>query len=99
MACAVFGCKYQKGQTVSLHILPTDPKLRSKWVQFLGNDPAKLPPKTLVCSRHFPESCYKNFTMNKMGFARKLILKAKAVPSIYNGDTARFKHQNHDTLQ
>ncbi|KAG1949336.1 hypothetical protein F2P79_011370 [Pimephales promelas] len=86
--CSVVGCKAQKGQMVSLHVLPNDQKLRSKWVQFIGNNwnvPAKLPSRIYVCSRHFPENCFENFIMTKLGFASKLILKPNAVPSIYSG--------------
>lgn len=86
--CSVVGCKAQKGQMVSLHVLPNDPKLRSKWVQFIGNNcnvPAKLPSRIYVCSRHFPENCFENFIMTKLGFASKLILKPNAIPSIYSG--------------
>lgn len=93
--CSVVGCKAQKGQMVSLHILPNDQKLRSKWVQFIGNNcnvPAKLPSRTYVCSRHFPENCFENFIMTKLGFASKLILKPNAIPSIFSGDTASTNH-------
>ncbi|XP_067287358.1 uncharacterized protein [Pseudorasbora parva] len=86
--CSVVGCKAQKGQMVSLHVLPNDQKLRSKWVQFIGNNcnvRAKLPSRIYVCSRHFPENCFENFIMTKLGFASKLILKLNAVPSIYSG--------------
>lgn len=99
--CSVVGCKAQKGQMVSLHILPNDQKLRSKWVQFIGNNvncnvPAKLPSRTYVCSRHFPENCFENFIMTKLGFASKLILKPNAIPSIYSGETASA-NQHADT--
>lgn len=97
--CSVVGCKAQKGQMVSLHILPNDQKLRSKWLQFIGNNcnvPAKLPSRTYVCSRHFPENCFENFIMTKLGFASKLILKPNAIPSIYSGDTASTNHRAED---
>ncbi|XP_048029533.1 uncharacterized protein LOC125257118 isoform X1 [Megalobrama amblycephala] len=97
--CSVVGCKAQKGQMVSLHILPNDQKLRSKWVQFIGNNcnvPAKLPSRTYVCSRHFPENCFENFIMTKLGFASKLILKPNAIPSIYSEDTASTNHRAED---
>ncbi|XP_069022877.1 uncharacterized protein [Embiotoca jacksoni] len=89
--CSVFGCKVGKGESVSLHVLPKDPRLREKWVQFIWKNrsvPAKLPDKTRVCSSHFPEHYFENFTQKQMGFATKLILKPEAVPCVYPGDTA-----------
>ncbi|KAL6490874.1 hypothetical protein MHYP_G00012190 [Metynnis hypsauchen] len=88
--CFVFGCRV-KGENVSFHMLPKDLKIREKWVQFIWKNrtvPAKLPEKARVCSSHFPEDCFVNFTQKQMGFATKLILKLDAVPSICAGDTA-----------
>lgn len=90
-ACFVFGCKAKRDDTVSFHLLPNDLKVREKWVQFIWKDrnvPVPLPEKALVCSSHFPEYCFENFTRKKMGFASRLLLKPDAVPSIYPGDTA-----------
>ncbi|XP_078028004.1 uncharacterized protein LOC144464520 [Epinephelus lanceolatus] len=89
--CFVFGCNAAKEDIVSVHVLPKDLQLREKWVQFIWknrNVPDKLPEKTRICSSHFPEHCFENFTQKQMGFATKLVLKPDAVPSIYPGDTA-----------
>ncbi|XP_042345621.1 uncharacterized protein LOC121945487 [Plectropomus leopardus] len=89
--CFVLGCNAAKGELVSVHVLPKDLQIREKWVQFIWKNrsvPDKLPEKTRICSSHFPEHCFENFTQKQMGFATKLVLKPDAVPSIYPGDTA-----------
>uniref|UniRef100_A0A3Q3XLR3 THAP domain-containing protein 1 n=1 Tax=Mola mola TaxID=94237 RepID=A0A3Q3XLR3_MOLML len=88
-SCSVFGCKSTKSDTVSLHVLPKDPGTRAKWIQFIWRAravPAKIPDKIRVCSHHFSDDSFVNFTQKLMGFASKLILNPYAVPSFYLGD-------------
>lgn len=91
--CAVFGCKLEPG--ASLHYLPRNPVLKQKWMDFIYRHRFSRPSNTMgirICCAHFSNDCFVNFFQRSMGFAKKLILKPGAVPSIYPGNSTGPKH-------
>ena len=77
--CAVPG----SGQTKCLNMLPNDPDIREKWMQFIFcGRPSHGSVNLSVCSLHFKDDCFENKSQYDAGFARKLLLKDQAVPTI-----------------
>ncbi|XP_067301001.1 uncharacterized protein [Pseudorasbora parva] len=77
--CAISGC----GRTQSLHKLPSDPKTRNVWLNFIYNEvPADVAKTLHVCSLHFTADSFENKSQVETGFADHLRLKQNAVPSI-----------------
>ncbi len=91
--CAVLGCKPEPG--ASIHYLPRNPALKQAWMDFIYRHRLSRPSNTVgirVCGAHFSKDCFVNFFQRSMGFAKKLILKPDAVPSIYPGNPTWLKH-------
>ncbi|XP_037613425.1 uncharacterized protein LOC119480876 [Sebastes umbrosus] len=89
--CAVLGCKPEPGS--SIHYLPRNPVLKQLWMDFIYRH--SRPANTVViriCGAHFSSDCFVNFCQRSMGFAKKLILKPDAVPSIYPGSHPGLQH-------
>lgn len=90
--CAVLGCKPEPG--ASIHYLPRDPLLKQIWMDFIYRQRFR-PSNTVkirICGAHFSNDCFVNLFQRSMGFAKKLVLKADAVPSIYPGSPTGLKH-------
>jgi hypothetical protein len=84
--CAVPGC----GQTKPLNKLPKDPDVREKWMQFIFcGRPSHGSVNLSVCSVHFKDDCFENKSQYDAGFARKLLLKDKSVPTILGTTTTQ----------
>lgn len=91
--CAVFGCR--PDPRASIHYLPRNPVLKQKWLDFIYRHRLSRPSNPVgirICGSHFTNDCFVNFFQRSMGFAKKLILKADAVPSIYPGYPTGFQH-------
>ncbi|KAM7370076.1 hypothetical protein PAMP_011360 [Pampus punctatissimus] len=91
--CAVFGCR--PDPRASIHYLPRNPVLKQKWLDFIYRYRLSRPSNPVgirICGSHFTNDCFVNFFQRSMGFAKKLILKADAVPSIYPGYPTWFQH-------
>ncbi|XP_051977390.1 DNA-directed RNA polymerases I, II, and III subunit RPABC1 isoform X1 [Xyrauchen texanus] len=73
--CAVPGC----GQTKPLNKLPKDPDVREKWMQFIFYGRPS----------HFKDDCFENKSQYDAGFARRLLLKDKSVPTILGTTTTQ----------
>lgn len=85
--CAMLGCKPEPG--ASTHNLPKDPELKQKWMDFIYRNRLSRPSNPVgirICGAHFSNDCFVNFFQRSMGFAKKLILKTNALPSIYPGN-------------
>lgn len=85
---------------VSLHSLPPDNKhdssRRKLWIKFVQRKRVWTPPKNskapvLICSAHFTNDSFINYTKFQMGYSKMLKLKRTAVPTIYEPDPT------HDT--
>ncbi|XP_051993513.1 activating transcription factor 7-interacting protein 1 isoform X3 [Xyrauchen texanus] len=88
--CAVPGC----GQTKPLNKLPKDPDVREKWMQFIFcGRPSHGSVNLSVCSVHFKDDCFENKSQYDAGFARKLLLKDKSVPTILGTTTTQTDSQ------
>ncbi|XP_050964151.1 uncharacterized protein LOC127164327 [Labeo rohita] len=82
--CAVPGC----GKTTSLNTLPKDPDVKEKWIQFIfSKRPSHFSVNAHVCSVHFTDDCFENKLQYDAGFARTLLLKNQAVPTILDPTT------------
>ena len=55
--------------------------------------PDRIPENTRVCSGHFDDSCFENLLAKQQGFAKKLFLKANAVPTIHPEDMPSTSQQ------
>lgn len=77
--CGIPGCE----RKTSLHRLPKDPDDRNKWIQFIFKEcPSHVSTDLRVCSLHFTIDCFKNKSQHDAGFAQKLLLKERAVPTV-----------------
>ena len=62
--CSVYGCKSGYVDGTPTHGLPTDPRLKDKWLQLITRAspsyyPAIIPSVTTrICSHHFSPTCY-----------------------------------------
>ncbi|XP_041946892.1 uncharacterized protein LOC121707979 isoform X2 [Alosa sapidissima] len=78
--CSVPGCT-EKGEVC--HSLPKDPKTRQAWIMFVYQKiPAKFDAQLFICSKHFTEDSFQNLGQFKAGFAKLLLLKRGAVPTV-----------------
>ncbi|KAI1902673.1 hypothetical protein AGOR_G00018430 [Albula goreensis] len=94
VSCAVDGCKaVQK----SLHSLPKDGNLRNAWLEFIFNHkvPLHVSPHLCVCSAHFSSDCMENQARYAAGFAKKLILRPGAIPTIWDPTTVKIEQCNY----
>ena len=78
-SCAIFGCinKFMKGGSISLHLFPKDPNLRSYWTQACRRQDWIPTKSSVVCSDHFHKNDYE---VMKPG-QKKPKLKPGAIPS------------------
>ncbi|XP_065806081.1 uncharacterized protein [Labrus bergylta] len=91
-------CFFKCDSNSSLHGLPSSASLRNMWLSFMFRTvPQQYSPNIFLCSRHFIEDCFANWTKFKLGFAKKLILKEGAVPSLFGHDGS--SHSQPSTLQ
>ena len=95
-ACVVGGCSNEPSSKVSLHRYPANARRCMRWDRFVrqtlrdfrcGNK------RTVVCSEHFCKDDFKNAQAHRLGFAKHLRLKSKAVPSI-KPDAVRVMARN-----
>ncbi|KAG5265320.1 hypothetical protein AALO_G00240960 [Alosa alosa] len=78
--CSVPGCT-EKGEVC--HSLPKDPRTRQAWIMFVYQKiPAKFDAQLFICSKHFPLDSFQNLGQFKAGFAKLLLLKRGAVPTV-----------------
>ena len=70
---------------VSLQRWPTDGAAASVWRHFVDTKRSQWKPsrESTLCSVHFELSCFTNYTEFTLGNARRLLLKAGAVPTIH----------------
>lgn len=85
----IAGCKKEN---VSLHCLPKDGKIRQAWLDFLGSNGMPTHANSYICSAHFEEECMLNVSQFKMGFAKFILLKPDAVPSILDPTRTRVSN-------
>ncbi|KAM9321784.1 uncharacterized protein KZ484_021857 [Pholidichthys leucotaenia] len=85
--CVVYGCdSVPEEHVVSVFEFPVPGKFRKAWVKFVQktrkhwNDVGRTP---YMCSRHFVDSDFKNKMQCEMKFAKRLLIKKTAIPTIY----------------
>ncbi|KAK0151063.1 hypothetical protein N1851_007809 [Merluccius polli] len=92
--CAVLACSPELG--TSFHHLPKDPVQRQKWLGFIYKYRVHVNNNNMeglrVCSAHFSDDSFQNYMQKAMGFAKKLILKHDAVPTVYPDDAGGSRH-------
>ncbi len=89
--CPVSGC----GKATCLNILPEDPDIREKWIRFIFSERLSHVSVNLhVCSVHFTNDCFENKLQYDAGFARTLLLKDQAVPTILDPTTPPLNISN-----
>ncbi|XP_048870077.1 lethal(3)malignant brain tumor-like protein 2 isoform X4 [Brienomyrus brachyistius] len=84
--CVVGGCRNTHVDGVSVHTWPKNKELGKKWDSFvkLGrfNWVAGTTGVSVICGAHFTAEDFANFSRWKAGFARSLILKPGAFPTV-----------------
>ena len=71
---------------ISLHLFPKDQHLNRQWINFVKtkrSDFSKPSKYSRLCSGHFRQDDYENYTRLRLGFATRGILNPKAVPTIH----------------
>jgi len=84
--CIVYGCNSKS----SLHLFPTNDERRNDWTRFVQRTRANWVGPSVysaVCSLHFTDECFANYSEVKMGFSSRLRLLNSAVPSVYPSGT------------
>lgn len=77
--CSVVGCS----NSVGLHWFPQDIKLKHQWLRVIGlGENCELPPHAGVCKQHFARDSFANILEFELGYARRLLLKSEAVPTL-----------------
>ncbi|XP_070691873.1 uncharacterized protein [Pempheris klunzingeri] len=78
--CIIGGCHETN---ISLHNLPKDRNIRDQWLMFIFSKiPQDFSPKLGVCSAHFSSDCFINQAQFNAGFAKKLLIRDTAVPTL-----------------
>ena len=70
----------------TLHKFPTDPKIRELWIDFVRKvRPCWLGPTqhSYICSEHFENRYFSNYSKFAKGLSTRLLLTADAVPTVY----------------
>ena len=86
--CIAAGCSNVRSDTVSLFRFPKDPALRQRWTKQVKRTRAnwKGPSdSSVLCSKHFTESCFEPITGIGATFGLKMRpkLKPDAVPTVF----------------
>ena len=80
--CAVFGCGNTNSDNVSVFKCPD--KVKRSWARFIKRTRAKWSSNNIhICSSHFTQDQFQNWTAVEFGFHSKLLIKKDAVPTIY----------------
>nr|XP_055038838.1 uncharacterized protein LOC129426495 isoform X3 [Misgurnus anguillicaudatus] len=78
--CYVPGCA---GNVCTFHTLPMERQCQQAWLMFIYNKiPRHFNSKLLVCSAHFTIDSFSNLGQYQAGFAKRLTLKKRAIPTI-----------------
>ena len=83
--CVVFGCSSTPSERVSLHKCPSDKHRRQIWARFVRRTCAhwNLEESVFICSKHFCDGDFVSKLKFDMGYAKGLVLKETAIPTIY----------------
>ena len=83
--CVVVGCSNTPSERVSLHKFPSDKHRRQIWARFVRRTRARwnLEESVFICSKHFCDDDFVNKLKFDMGYAKGLVLKETAIPTIY----------------
>ena len=83
--CVVFGCSNTPSERVSLHKFSSDKHRRQIWARFVRGTHASwnLEESVFICSKHFCDDDFVNKLKFDMGYAKGLVLKETAIPTIY----------------
>lgn len=77
--CSVVGCS----SSVGLHWFPQDTKIKHQWLRVIGlGENTELPAHAGVCKQHFARDSFANILEFELGFAKRLLLKSEAVPTL-----------------
>ncbi len=69
---------------ITLHVLPKDKYVNSQWLQLIFTvTPQQYNSNLLLCPCHFTDDCFSNLAEFNMGFAKCLLTKDKAVPTLF----------------
>lgn len=74
----VFECEGKK----SLFRFPKNAELRQQWMQFVFPGQKRSYENVYVCYQHFADDCFTNKAQFEAGFANRLQLDDRAVPTI-----------------
>lgn len=100
--CVVGGCRNTHVDGVSVHTWPKNKELGKKWDSFvkLGrfNWVAGTTGVSVICGAHFTAEDFANFSRWKAGFARSLILKPGAFPTINVTPNAVYSNRKKYTF-
>jgi len=84
--CVVNGCgSYPVPFQISLFKFPGDIYLRARWINFVKHtkEDWNITTTSKICSKHFQTTDFINHQQFSLGYAKLLILKHDAIPSIY----------------
>ncbi|XP_024125819.1 zinc finger and SCAN domain-containing protein 21 isoform X2 [Oryzias melastigma] len=74
----LFGCERYR----CLFSFPKDEPSHRKWLEFLIGNTRQTSQQLFVCDGHFTDDCFDNLGMYQSGLAKRLLLKAGAIPTI-----------------
>ena len=78
--CSVPGCT---GNADTFYSLPKEPNTRRAWLMFVYEKiPVKFDTQLFICSNHFTKDSFEKLGLYKSGFAKLLLLKRGAVPTV-----------------
>lgn len=82
--CIILGCSFSLGDKGTLFSFPKDEFVRDKWAHFvrLYNSSWVFQTTDRICSQHFVQCDFSNWSQFHMGFAQKLVLVKGAVPTV-----------------
>ena len=92
--CVAQFCSNTAKEMISLHKFPKDDKLRRQWRKFVQMKGANWieTSASKLCSIHFAQDNFTNYSMVEMGYQTKLLLRDDAIP------TKQATHPNEGLL-
>ena len=88
--CSIPGCTNRQSDTTSVHAIPRNETIRSKWIEFIkegGKHETEIDPsRDVICSAHFVRTDFVadvGYCVNFFEIGARRRLKVTATPTIY----------------
>jgi len=99
--CSVYNCQFTSSGNLkrTFYTFPKQDEVLQKWIMFVRKSLLNWTPllkRVYLCSSHFNQEDFVNYDQFINGYAKLLLLKKDAIPSVYHSDTSCAKEITKD---